>query len=81
MPADPAVRAALEAAALAGMNDAERRHADVWHDGKPGPGARAEAARTIAAFLRSLQLWTLDDVRHGSFVRDLASAVEEAARG
>jgi hypothetical protein len=82
MPDDP-IKAALEAAALAVMNDAERHHAQVWHEGKPGPGAMAEAARAVATFLRALPDW--HEVPPGrsvsaAYLRALAAAVEEAAR-
>jgi hypothetical protein len=74
MTADP-IKAALEAAALAVMNDAERHHAQVWHEGKPGPGAKAEAARAVAAFLRAAGM-----DGHLSGAHAVAAAVEEAAR-
>lgn len=48
------VSAALRAAALAGMNHAERDHADRFHGGAVGPGHIGEASRTVAAFLRAL---------------------------
>ena len=90
---DHAIRAALEAAALAGMNAAERDHADRYYDGKPGRSARAEAARTVTAFLRMLPMTrspTIEECQKArtttvrpriNYAPDiLAAAVEEASR-
>ena len=45
---------AVQAAALAVMDDAQRDYANRYHAGQPGRGAERQAGRTIAAFLRAL---------------------------
>lgn len=52
--AEAIIAEALRRAALAGMNPAERFHADQHHRGEAGPGHMAEAAATVAAFLLAL---------------------------
>jgi hypothetical protein len=75
---DATIRAALEAAALACMDDAMRDYADRYEGGKAGPGARQRAAETVAAFLRALP--PIDTPAHRLWdAATLAAAVEAAA--
>jgi hypothetical protein len=89
---DP-IKAALDAAAIAGMNASERSFAERHNLPMDGPGHRAEAARTIAAFLRALPLTRAPTIEECQKARtttvrpricyapdDLAAAVEKAAR-
>lgn len=71
---------ALRAAALAGLNPGERMHVDEHHDGEPGPGHIAEAARVVAAYLRARQQWAEDDgaMHTAGWYALEADAVEEA---
>jgi hypothetical protein len=76
---DP-IHAALEAAAIAVMDDSQRGYAAEWHDGRPGPGAFAQAAAAIVAFNATL-VSHFHSIGRGDLALDLesiAEAVEEA---
>jgi len=71
------IRAALDAAALAVMTDAERHYADAYHGGQPGAGARHRAAAAIAAFLRHR---AASRPALAAMMHQYAADVEDAAR-
>lgn len=77
---DP-IKDALRAAALAGMNPAERDHADRHHNGEPGPGNISEAARTVAAFHFHLaERWfAMGQTGPAVAATEMGAAVEDAA--
>jgi hypothetical protein len=86
MASDATITAALRAAALDGMDAAERHFASTYSDvlPMPGLGATSRAARTIAAFLRALpdlSVCPRGVCKHnGAFdAESLAAAVEAAA--